>query len=147
MESSQGYQSLTSFFLNSGLLPTVYTGLCRHSQTPNQVDKWRQPLGVKRGETDNSRSRLPRVALYPGYGCEYDGHRSCLVLSTTRKGESDCLLQQNLGTPNYCVTSRELLAVVKAIKHYWPYLYRTQFKLRIEHASIRWLCRQHKPFV
>ena len=46
---------------------------------------------------------------------------------------------------NYCVTRQELLAVVKAMKHFRPYLYVTQFKLRTDHASVRWLCRRHEP--
>ena len=46
---------------------------------------------------------------------------------------------------NYCVTRRELLAVVKAMKHFRPYLYGAQFKLSTDHASLRWLCRWHEP--
>ena len=46
---------------------------------------------------------------------------------------------------NYCVTRRELLAVVKAVKHFRPYLYGQEFRLRTDHASLRWLCRRHEP--
>ena len=46
---------------------------------------------------------------------------------------------------NYCVTRRELLAVVKAVKHFRPYLYGQRFKLRTDHASLMWLCRRHEP--
>ena len=46
---------------------------------------------------------------------------------------------------NYCVTRRELLAVVKAVKDFRPYLYETKFKLRTDHVSISRLCRRHKP--
>ena len=46
---------------------------------------------------------------------------------------------------NYCVTRKKLLAVVKAVKHFKLYLYGTKFKLRTEHASLRWLCRHHEP--
>ena len=42
---------------------------------------------------------------------------------------------------NYCVTHRELLAVVKAVKHFRPYLYGQEFKLWTNHASLMWLCR------
>ena len=46
---------------------------------------------------------------------------------------------------NYCVTRRELLAVVKAVKHFRPYLYGQKFLLRTDHASLMWLCRRHEP--
>ena len=46
---------------------------------------------------------------------------------------------------NYCVTRRELLAVLKSIKHFRPYLYGKTFRLRTDHASLRWLCRRTDP--
>ena len=46
---------------------------------------------------------------------------------------------------NYCVTRRELLAVVKAVKYFRPYLYGRAFRLRTDHASLRWLCRRKEP--
>ena len=46
---------------------------------------------------------------------------------------------------NYCVTRRELLATVKAVKHFRPYLYGRKFRLRTDHASLRWLCRRREP--
>ena len=46
---------------------------------------------------------------------------------------------------NYCVTRRELLAVVSAMKHFRPYLYGKRFKLRTDHASLRWLCQRRQP--
>jgi len=36
---------------------------------------------------------------------------------------------------NYCTTKKELLAVVKVVKHVWPYLYGRTFQLRTYHAS------------
>ena len=38
----------------------------------------------------------------------------------------------------YCVTRRELLAVVTFTKHFWPYL--LGHKLRTDHGSLTWLC-------
>ena len=40
---------------------------------------------------------------------------------------------------NYCVTCRELLAVVFFVKHFKHYLYGKRFKLRTDHASLIWL--------
>ncbi|KAJ8351912.1 hypothetical protein SKAU_G00233880 [Synaphobranchus kaupii] len=39
---------------------------------------------------------------------------------------------------NYCVTRRELLAVVRALHHFRPYLQGSHFLLRTDHASFTW---------
>lgn len=46
---------------------------------------------------------------------------------------------------NYCVTRRELLAVIKAVKHFKPYLFGRKFRLRTDHASLIWLCKRSEP--
>ncbi len=46
---------------------------------------------------------------------------------------------------NYCVTRRELLAVVWALRHFRPYLYGRQFTVRSDHASLRWLQNFKEP--
>jgi hypothetical protein len=46
---------------------------------------------------------------------------------------------------NYCVTRKELLAVVRGVKHFRPYVYGRKFVLRTDHASLRWLCRRREP--
>ena len=45
----------------------------------------------------------------------------------------------------YCVTRRELLAVLKATEHFHPYLYGNQFLIRTDHASLRWLLSFKNP--
>ncbi|GFU65766.1 hypothetical protein TNCV_5059001 [Trichonephila clavipes] len=54
---------------------------------------------------------------------------------------SRSLLSKCLSKPerNYCVTRKELLAIVKAIEHFHHYLYGQKFLLRTDHASLTWL--------
>ena len=40
---------------------------------------------------------------------------------------------------NYCVTRKELLAMVRSIQNYHHYLYGRKFKLRTDHSSLRFL--------
>ena len=46
---------------------------------------------------------------------------------------------------NYCVTRRELLAIILSTKHFRPYLYGRRFHLRTDHASLQWLYRRKEP--
>ena len=71
------------------------------------------------------------------------------VLSQKQKGQERVIAyySKTLTTPkkNYCVTRRELLAVVKSIKLFRPYLYRRHFRLKTDHASLGWLSRRTEP--
>jgi len=46
---------------------------------------------------------------------------------------------------NYCTTRKKLLAVVKAVKHFRPYLYGRAFRLRTDHTSPIWLLKHAEP--
>lgn len=46
---------------------------------------------------------------------------------------------------NYCVTRRELLAVVKSVEHFYKYLYGRKFLLRTDHAALKWLLQFKNP--
>ncbi|GFR33004.1 retrovirus-related Pol polyprotein from transposon 412 [Trichonephila clavata] len=46
---------------------------------------------------------------------------------------------------NYCLTRKELLAIVKAVEHFHPYLYGRRFLLRTDHASLTWLLNFKNP--
>ena len=40
---------------------------------------------------------------------------------------------------NYCVTHRELLAIVKTLEHFHKYVYGQEFHLRTDHSALTWL--------
>ena len=46
---------------------------------------------------------------------------------------------------NYCVTRKELLAVVRAVGHFRPYLCGQNFLLRTDHAALVWLMKTSTP--
>ena len=46
---------------------------------------------------------------------------------------------------NYCVTRREMLAIVRALKHFRPYLYGQTVLVRTDHASLTWLFNVTEP--
>ena len=46
---------------------------------------------------------------------------------------------------NYCVTRREMLALVSALKHFHKYLYGQKFVLRTDHAALKWLLQFKNP--
>jgi hypothetical protein len=46
---------------------------------------------------------------------------------------------------NYCVTRKELLAVVKAIEHFNYYLYGQKFRVRTDHSALQWLMNFKEP--
>eukprot|EP00731_Ephydatia_muelleri_P019435 Em0012g260a len=45
----------------------------------------------------------------------------------------------------YCVTRKELLAVVTFTKHFRPYLLERHFTLRTDHSSLQWLYNMKEP--
>ena len=65
------------------------------------------------------------------------------VLSQVQNGEEKVIgyFSRTLSKSErrYCVTRRELLAVVEAIKHFHHYLYGLPFVVRTDHGSLRWL--------
>ena len=46
---------------------------------------------------------------------------------------------------NYCVTRRELLAIVWSMENYRYYLYGKKFVVRTDHASLKWMLRVKEP--
>ena len=46
---------------------------------------------------------------------------------------------------NYCVTRKELLAVVYFLKHFKQYLLGRRFRVRTDHAALTWLRKTPEP--
>lgn len=71
------------------------------------------------------------------------------VLSQVHQGDERVIAyySQALSKPerNYCTTRRELLAIVKAIDHFHPYLYGRKFTITTDHASLQWLLNFKNP--
>ncbi|KAG6464703.1 hypothetical protein O3G_MSEX014678 [Manduca sexta] len=67
-----------------------------------------------------------------------------------RKGDKEVVIayfSKSLSKPerNYCVTRRELLAVVKTLQHFSKYLIGRRFHLRTDHAALKWLLQFKNP--
>ena len=45
----------------------------------------------------------------------------------------------------YCVTRKEMLALVNFVKYYKHYLYGKKFTVRTDHGSLRWLMQFKNP--
>ena len=75
--------------------------------------------------------------------CDASGVGQGAVLSQVQNGEEKVISYYSRcfsrAERNYCVTRRELLAVVNSIKQWHHYLYGTQFTVGSDHGSLRWL--------
>src|SRR5260221_14351271 len=71
------------------------------------------------------------------------------VLSQVQDGEEKVIAYAsrmlNTAERNYCVTRRELLAVVHFTKQFRPYLLGNEFLLRTDHSALRWLKLTPEP--
>ena len=71
------------------------------------------------------------------------------VLSQLQDGQEQVIAyySQTLSRPQkqYCITRRELLAVIKAVQHFHHYLYGRHFTVRTDHAALKWLLSFRNP--
>ena len=65
----------------------------------------------------------------------------CCLKYKKEKNESLHMRSSSLSKSQkrYCTTKKELLAVVTFVKHFKHYLYGQHFKIRTDHASLKWL--------
>ncbi|GFR07991.1 retrovirus-related Pol polyprotein from transposon 412 [Trichonephila clavata] len=95
------------------------------------------------------------ILAYPETGKQFilDTDASCESIGAVMSQEIDgqerviVYFSKCLSKPerNYCVTMKELLAIVKAVEHFHPYLYGRRFLLRTDHASLTWLLNFKNP--
>ena len=71
------------------------------------------------------------------------------VLSQIQEGEEKVIayFSRTLNKPEkqYCVTRKELLAIIKAVKHFHHYLYVRSFVIHTDHSALRWLLNFREP--
>ncbi|CAK1585606.1 unnamed protein product [Parnassius mnemosyne] len=112
---------------------------------------------VPKDKTQELKNRLCKTPIlgYPDTGKEFivDTDASDIgnggVLSQ-RNGDQEIVIAyfiKSLSKPerNYCVTRRELLAVVKSLQHFSKYLLGRKFHLRTDHAALKWLLQFKNP--
>ena len=72
-----------------------------------------------------------------------------VVLSQIQKGEEKVIAFHSKSLSkserNYCVTRKELLAVIVAVKTYHHYLCGRQFLIRTDHRALKWLLKFKNP--
>ena len=71
------------------------------------------------------------------------------VLSQIQSGQERVIayFSKSLGRSErqYCITRKELLAIVASIKHFHHYLYGVHFTVRTDHGALTWLTRFKHP--
>ncbi len=82
--------------------------------------------------------------------CDASAEGMGAVLSQLKGREHVVVYYSNKFSPaekNYCVTRKELLAVMKSLENFHPYLYGAKFTVRTDHAALRWLKTLRDPEV
>jgi hypothetical protein len=71
------------------------------------------------------------------------------VLSQSRNGKEQVIAyySKSWGKAKiiYCVTRRELLAIIQSVKHFHHYLYGIRFLVRTDHSALNWLLHFKNP--
>ncbi|CAK1601322.1 unnamed protein product [Parnassius mnemosyne] len=112
---------------------------------------------VPKDKTQELKNRLCKTPIvgYPDAGKEFivDTDASDIGLGSVlsqRNRDQEIVIayfSKSLSKPerNYCVTRRELLAVVKSLEHFSKYLLGRKFHLRTDHAALKWLLQFKNP--
>ena len=89
---------------------------------------WSQPFPL---DTDANDTRIGAILS------QVQKEKECVIAYSSRSlTKSD---------RNYCVTRRELLAVVTFLQHFHPYLLGAPFTIRTEHGALSWIRKFKEP--
>ena len=148
-----------------------FTGLCayyrRYAQNFSEIARPHHKLTEKdrpflwTEECSKAFNELKRlltsssILAYPIPGLDYlldsDASAEALgsILSQVQGGHERVICYYsrsfNRQERNYCVTRRELLAIVDSVKHFHHYLYGSKCLVRTDHGSLAWLMRFSNP--
>ena len=112
--------------------------------------------------TEEAEGAFQKVALTTSPILAYPNPDDCFILDTdaSNHGIAGVLSQKQNGVErvvayysrtinrperNYCVTRKELLAVVASVKHFHHYLFGRKFLIRTDHGALAWLLRFKNP--
>ena len=126
-----------------------------HRLTEKQARfEWTQECQIAFNTLRDRMTTAP-ILSYPQQDCHFildtdaSGFGMGAVLSQLQDGEERVLayFSKSLSKAerNYCVTRRELLAVVMSIKQFHHYLYGVNFTVRTDHGALTWLMRFKNP--
>ena len=112
----------------------------------NKVFEWDEACDQSFQQLKNILIEAPILA-YPRADGQYilvtgaSGYGLGGVLSQVQDGEERVIayVSKTRAKRNYCVTRRELMAVVKFVKHFKQYLYGREVIVRTDHAALKWL--------
>ena len=120
----------------------------------NQVFEWDEACDQSFQQLKNILIEAPILA-YPRADGQYildtdaSGYGLGGVLSQVKDGEERVIAYVsktlNWAERNYCVTRRELMAVVKFVKHFKQHLYGQEVIVRTDHAALKWLLNFKNP--
>ena len=100
-------------------------------------------VSLKRALTEAPVLCYPDQEAHLVLDTDASAHGIGAVLSQIQNGEERVVAyySSSLSRPekNYCVTRKELLAVVNSVQHFHHYLYGRQFTVRTDHAALKWL--------
>ena len=95
------------------------------------------------------------ILAYPAVGVEYlldtDVSNEALgsVLSQVQNGHERVISYYSRcfssSERNYCVTRKELVAIIASVKHYHHYIYGSKCTVRTDHGALTWLLKFKNP--